>query len=130
MFTLPAHIMYYVPLLLFCFFLLVCHVSMLRMLSALLVNIASFPSKCCSVSCLKQTLNSRGVTHTHTHTHTQTHTNTHALLADDILYFAGDLSQVELIGYRCGLQLVTSENEDGAGEGLSAVSYCCVLHRS
>lgn len=32
-------------------------------------------------------------------------------LAEDILYFAGDLSQVEALGLRLGLELVTSENE-------------------
>ncbi|KAF5840819.1 citrate transporter-like domain-containing protein [Dunaliella salina] len=38
------------------------------------------------------------------------------LQEDDILYFAGDLSQVELMGYRHGLQLVTSETEDGVAD--------------
>ncbi|KAF5840821.1 hypothetical protein DUNSADRAFT_15363 [Dunaliella salina] len=34
------------------------------------------------------------------------------LKEDDILYFCGDLSQASLLGYRFGLQLVTSETED------------------
>jgi len=34
----------------------------------------------------------------------------------DILYFAGDLSQVEFMGFSNGLQLVTSETEEGTGD--------------
>lgn len=40
---------------------------------------------------------------------------------DDILYFAGDLSKVEAMGHRYGLQLVTSETEDAIGRCCSGV---------
>lgn len=42
--------------------------------------------------------------------------------ADDILYFAGDLFKVETMGYRYGLQLVTSETEDALGRSCSSDS--------
>jgi hypothetical protein len=45
------------------------------------------------------------------------------LHAGNVLYFAGDLSQVEPEGARLGLHLVTSETEDHTGTGRMDLNY-------